>query len=129
MHFTIFSPSAARGILADAYQRRQPIAIFETTEQPVEHLHQLHSQLPDDVGPNAAHAIQATGMVGVYVSAADFAGCIRVGRIVSCLRSYTAKEFDAFTAGFADKSYKWSSGRKPVPGSPVHVNYFVGLPT
>jgi hypothetical protein len=127
--FHHFPPAQARAILADAYHRRQPIAIFEITERtmlntlanfPLSFLTML-ALLPRMQSRRPEWWL-FTYLLPLLPLAFGWDGS------VSCLRSYTASEFDGLKAGLEDESYSWSRGRIPVPRSPIHVSYFIGMP-
>lgn len=127
--FHHFDPIQARGILADAFHSRQPIAIFETTERSL-----LNTSSNFFLSFLATLALmprmrskRSEWWIFTYL-APILPAAFGWDALVSCLRSYTAREFDALTQGLSDQSYTWKSGRKRVPGSHVHINYFVGMP-
>jgi hypothetical protein len=126
--FHQFPPDSAREILADAYRSRQPIAIFEITERnvfrtlsnfPLSFLTML-ALLPRMQSRRPEWWL-FTYLVPILPLAFGW------DAFVSCLRSYTASEFNALKEGL-DERYSWSSGRVAVPGTPIHVNYFLGMP-
>ncbi|MBI4903069.1 MAG: hypothetical protein HY820_05500 [Acidobacteria bacterium] len=127
--FHHFPPAVARGILADAFRTRQPIAIFETTERsilntatnlPLSFLTML--ALMPGMHDKRPEWWVFTYLVPLLPLAFGWDG------LVSCLRSYTQEEFDELRKGLEDTTYRWRSGRLPVPRSPIHVNYFIGMP-
>jgi hypothetical protein len=127
--FHHFSGPQARAILADAYRRRQPIAIFEITERsplntlanfPLSFLTML-ALLPRMECRRPAWWL-FTYLVPLLPLAFGWDASI------SCLRCYTAEEFQTLKAGLEDESYSWTLGRLPVPRTPIHVNYFIGMP-
>jgi hypothetical protein len=127
--FHHFKPAAARAILADAYCSRQPIAIFEITERgPVRTFSNFILSfltmliLLPRMQARRPEWWLFTYLLPVLPLAFGWDG------FVSCLRSHTASEFAKLKEGLEDQSYSWSSGRLPVPGSPVHINYFLGMP-
>ena len=129
--FHHFQPETARRILADAVAGRQAIAIFEITERSLPNTLSIFFTsflcmlllLPRMRNKRAAWWA-FTYVIPFLPVALGWDG------LVSCLRSYTAHEFEQITAGLGDGVYRWSSGRIPVPGSfgLTHVNYFLGLP-
>jgi hypothetical protein len=127
--FHHFDRNAARGILADAFRSRQPIAIFETTER------SLFNTFSNFVLSFLTMLFLMPKMRSKRPEWWIFTYLLPIlpttfgwDAFVSCLRSYTAAEFQSLTAGLSDSSYAWTTGRQRVPGSPVHVNYFIGMP-
>jgi hypothetical protein len=127
--FHHFKPEGARGILQDAFQSRQPIAIFESTERSLFNTFSNFALsfltmlvLMPRMRAKRLDWWFFTYLVPLLPAAFGWDG------FVSCLRSYTASEFALLIEGLTDESYAWSSGRLPVPRSPTHINYFVGMP-
>ena len=120
---------AARAILADAYGHRQPIAIFEVTERSLFNTVSnfilsfltMLALLPT-MRARRPEWWSFTYALPLLPAAFGWDG------FASCMRSYTAAEFDRLKDGLEDESYTWRSGRLPVPGTLVHVNYFLGIP-
>ncbi|MFN7933251.1 MAG: hypothetical protein U0R19_07985 [Bryobacteraceae bacterium] len=127
--FHHFRPEQARAILSDAYASRQPIAIFEITERSLFNTSTnfvlsfltMLTMLPR-MRPFRWQWALLTYLIPILPIAFGWDGT------VSCLRSYTDQEFRHLIAGLDDPSYSWRSGRIPVPGSPIKVNYFCGIP-
>ena len=127
--FHHFRPAAARAILADAYGHRQPIAIFEVTERSLFNTVSnfilsfltMLALLPT-MRARRPEWWSFTYALPLLPAAFGWDG------FASCMRSYTAAEFDRLKDGLEDESYTWRSGRLPVPGTLVHVNYFLGIP-
>ena len=117
-------------MLADAFRRRQPIAIFETTERS---LTNTISNFP----------LSFLIMLGLMPRMRDkrfewwlftyflplLPAAFGWDALVSCLRSYTLEEFRSLTAGLESDRYRWAGGRLSIPRSPVHLTFFVGLPS
>lgn len=127
--FHHFKPEQARAILGDAYASRQPIAIFEITERSafntstnfVLSILTMLALLPR-MRPFRWQWALLTYLIPILPLTFGWDGT------VSCLRSYTEEEFRQLIAGFDDPAYSWHSGRIPVPGGPIKVNYFCGVP-
>lgn len=127
--FHHFDPPAARSILADAYHKRQPIAIFEITERscfntlsifPASFIAML--LLMPRMRSRRPEWWLFTYLLPILPAAFGWDG------FISCLRSYTANEFEKLTEGLADEHYAWTSGRVSVHGGPMHVNFYLGVP-
>lgn len=126
--FHHFPPHQARSILEDAYLRRQPLAIFETTERT---LFNTLTNFP--LSFVTVLALMPT-MRAKRPEWWPFTYLLPIlptifawDSVVSCLRSYTPLEFRQLTTGLHDDVYRWSSGRVRVPKSPIHVNYHIGF--
>lgn len=122
--FHHFDPEAARAILADAFARREGIAIFEAAR-------------PDSLTILAVTAVPFLG-----VRAALTARPWRWGRIfwscvlpvvplvlwtdgvLSCLRSYSLDDLRELTRGLEADDYVWQIGDQT--GGPVPVRYLIG---
>ena len=48
--------------------------------------------------------------------------------IVSCLRSYSARELRELVRDLESEDYTWDVGELRFPGTPVTVAYLIGLP-
>jgi hypothetical protein len=127
--FHHFPPDRARQILADAYRTSQPIAIFEITDRTflrtasnfILSFITMLVLLPR-MKLKRPEWWLFTYAVPILPLAFGWDG------FVSCLRSYTGREFQRLTDGLSDPSYSWENGRIAVPKSPVHITYFVGTP-
>lgn len=127
--FHHFRPPDARRILADAFRQRQPIAIFEITDRaplrtvfnfPLSFLTML-ALLPRMQSRRVEWWL-FTYLLPVLPLTFGW------DALISCLRSYTAVEFESLRSGLEDDSFTWTVGRVPVPRSPCHINYFLGIP-
>lgn len=128
--FHHFPPAAARRILEDAYSKSQPIAIFEITERTLlrtasnfvlSFLTML--LLFPKMRTKQVLWWPLTYVLPMLPAAFGWDG------FVSCMRSYTADEFQSLVSGLDGDHYQWWSGRLPVPRTAVHISYFVGCPT
>jgi len=125
--FHHFDQQAARGILEDAFRCRQPIAIFETTERTLLNTFSnffLSFLTMLALMPRMRSKRPEWWLFTYLIPLLPIA--FGWDAFVSSLRSYTASEFESLTEGLRDSSYQWSSGRVRVPGTPIHVNYFLG---
>ncbi|MBS1826900.1 MAG: hypothetical protein JST93_16400 [Acidobacteria bacterium] len=127
--FHHFNSVQARAILKDAYASRQPIAIFEITERSafntstnfVLSFLTMLAMLPK-MRPFRWQWAVLTYLIPILPITFGWDGA------VSCLRSYTEEEFRELIADLDDPAYQWQTGRIPVPGSPIKLNYFCGIP-
>jgi len=127
--FHHFPPKGARAILADAYRRRQPIAIFEITERSLfntasNFVLSFATMLILLPATRARRAAWWWFTYALPLLPAAFGW----DAFVSCMRSYTAEEFDRLKKGLEDDSYSWRNGKVLVPGSPIAITYFLGVP-
>jgi hypothetical protein len=127
--FHHFDPPSARSILADAYRQRQPIAIFEITERSFFNTFSIFGAsfiamllLMPRMRSRKFEWWLFTYLLPILPAAFGWDG------FISCLRSYTAEEFEELTKDLADEHYGWTTGRLPVAGGPMHINYFLGFP-
>jgi hypothetical protein len=129
MAFHHFRPEDARGILADAVEKRQPIAIFEIAERhpvilaltPLMAVLQLLSAPRQQ--PWRWSRILWTYLIPLAPLTVVFDG------IVSCLRAYSLDELRELTAGLGGDDWRWELGRTPVPLAPARLTYLLGAPT
>jgi hypothetical protein len=127
--FHHFDEGSARQILADAFHQKQPIAIFEMTERSLFNTGSnfvlsaltMLALMPKMRNKRVAWWL-ATYIVPILPLTFGWDG------FISCLRSYTAAEFHQLVQDLKDDSYEWRTGRVRVPGSPVHINYYFGVP-
>lgn len=124
--FHHFDPEAARAMLADAFERREGIAVFEAAR------------------PNLWTILTVTAVPFLAFRNALAARPVRWSRIfwscvvpvipailwidgvLSCLRSYSLEDLRELTAGLSATDYAWEIGDQR--GGPVAVRYLVGLP-
>lgn len=127
--FHHFPPDAARALLAGAFHSRQSLAIFETTERTLWNTLTNFplSFLSMVVLMPAMRAKRREWWLFTYLLPL-LPAAFGWDAFVSCLRSYTASEFQELTQGLQDESYGWCSGRIRVPRSSIHVSYYLGIP-
>lgn len=125
--FHHFSLEAARAVLANAVDARQPIAIFEAAHRSVSGLlGMLFTPLAVLLVTPAIRPFRVSRLFWTYVLPllpliVLFDGC------VSCLRVYTPAELLALTAGLGAGTYHWEAGEDRGPG-PLPVTYLIGYP-
>jgi hypothetical protein len=124
--FHHFDPEAARAMLADAFDRREGIAVFEGALR------------------NAWTMFAVTAVPFLGFRAALAARPVRWGRILwsciipvvpailwidgllSCLRSYSLDDLRELTAGLSAPDYEWQIGDQR--GGRVPIRYLIGSP-
>jgi hypothetical protein len=124
--FHHFAPAAARAVLQNAVESRQPICIFEIPERSVSML------LPFFFTP--AYVWLATPFIRPFrVSRLVFTYLLPLvpltcwwDGLVSAMRAYTVKEMLALTQGLG--GYNWFAGRVSIPGTRAHVTWLRGIP-
>ena len=125
--FHHFDPEAARAMLADAFERREGIGVFEGARR------------------NVWTLIAVTAMPFLGIRAALTARPVRWNRILwscvipivpvllwvdgmlSCLRSYSLDDLRELTAGLQAPDYEWQIGDEK--GGPVPIRYLIGVPS
>jgi len=127
--FHHFPPHEARRILADAVDRRRPIAVFESTERTSRMLLvTLLVPLLVGISTLTIRPIRASRWCLTFLLPLIPLLSLWDG-LVSCLRSYTQAELDKLAAGVDANHWTWRSGRLPVAGLPFRVTYLIGFPT
>ncbi len=127
--FHHFKPEEARAILRDAVESHSGIGIFEGTQRrPVAMLSMLLVPLAvwgltPTIKPFRWARLLWTYLIPVVPLVALFDG------IVSCLRTYTVAELEAFAAELSGSGYEWEIGEVRSRGSLVPVTYLIGYPT
>jgi hypothetical protein len=125
--FHHFEPAAARAILHDAVETRQPIAIFESSERsPRGVLLMLLSPLfvllsTPFIRPFRWSRLLWTYLIPVIPLVVLFDG------IVSSLRTYSPEELRELAEGIGAKDYRWEAGTLQARG-PIPVTYLIGTP-
>lgn len=122
-------PSAARKVLADAVDARQPIAIVEVVgRHPLLLLNMLIAPLMvvltvPFLRPFRWAWLPLTYLVPVLPLFVAWDG------IVSCLRVYSRAELEELIRSLdAGSAYRWDLGRIPLGPLGVHASYLVGVP-
>lgn len=124
--FHHFDPPAARAMLADAFHRREGIAVFEGARRSAATL-ALVAGVPLLALPAAATArpvrwrrILWTWIIPVVPA------LLWIDGILSCLRSYSLADLRELTEGMSAPDYAWQIGE--VPGHRVTIRYLIGTP-
>jgi hypothetical protein len=124
--FHHFDPEAARAMLADAFERREGIAVFEGATR------------------HAWTLVAVTAVPFLGIAAALAARPVRWERILwncvipvvpailwidgilSCLRSYSVEDLRELVEGLSAPDYSWQIGEER--GGRVAIRYLVGVP-
>lgn len=124
-----FRPEAARRILQDAVDARQPIAVFEMVgRSPIQLLGIALVFLPVMLTlpffrPFRWSWVPLTYLVPIIPLFVTWDG------LVSCLRVYSESELRDLIAGVdGHEAFDWEIGEVPVPGMPVGIASLVGCP-
>jgi hypothetical protein len=126
--FHHFRPEAARGILRDAFERRQSICIFEATSRTVVSIVSalliplLVLVLTPLVRPVSLFQIVFTYLIPILPLLIFWDG------MVSQLRTYTVQELNEFTRDLQSPEYGWEAGLIEIPRMPAGVPYLIGSP-
>ncbi|MTW23024.1 class I SAM-dependent methyltransferase [Allochromatium palmeri] len=127
--FHHFRPAQARAILADAVEKGQGIAVFESTlRHPLLLLYMLLTPLlvllaTPFIRPFRWSRLFWTYLIPVIPFAVMFDG------IVSCLRTYTVAELRDMTKDLGDGHYTWDIGLERIGPLPVGITYLIGYPS
>jgi hypothetical protein len=120
-----FRPADARGVLADAYQQRQPIVVVEGTRRSAAAVlgmllvPLIVLLITPRIRPWSWAQLVLTYLVPIVPLLVLWDG------VVSCLRSYRLPELRALTAGL-DDDYTWDVGEYRRRGGVV--TYLIGTP-
>lgn len=126
--FHHFRPEPARAMLRDAYDKRQPIAIFEITNRSL--LRALMTfigsalmmfLLVPRMRPARPEWWFFTYLLPVLPLAFGWDG------LVSCLRTYTEQDYRMLSTGLS-QGYSWKYGQASIIGTPLSIAFFVGIP-
>lgn len=126
--FHHFQPETAVAILHDAVLKRRGIGVFEGTERTVPGVLAMLLTpifvwlLTPRIRPFRWGRLFWTYLVPVVPLV------VMIDGIVSCLRTYSVKELEALAAEAGGEDYAWKAGKIPVPRSPYHLSYLIGIP-
>jgi hypothetical protein len=124
--FHHFDPEAARAMLADAFERREGIAVFEGATRGAWTMLAL-TALP-------ILAFRAALVTRPFRLDRFFWNCVVpvvpavlwIDGLLSCLRSYSIADMRELTAGLSAADYEWQIGDED--GGRVPVRYLIGAP-
>ncbi|HVT96243.1 MAG TPA: hypothetical protein VHE33_01970, partial [Acidobacteriaceae bacterium] len=121
--FHHFDPEAARAMLADAFERREGIAVIEGARRSawtmvaVTAVPFLAFRAALTAGPFRWDRVLWSCVIPVVPAV------LWVDGILSCLRSYSLEDLRELTAGLSDADYEWQIGDAP---GRVPVRYAIG---
>lgn len=124
--FHHFDPEMARAMLADAFDRREGIGVFEgarrnpATMALTFGVPLLALKCAATARPVKARRILWTWLIPVVPA------LLLVDGLLSCLRSYSLKDLRELTKGLAAPDYRWEIGE--ARGGRVPIRYLVGMP-
>lgn len=124
--FHHFDPETARAILADAFNRREGIAIFEGARRNAWTMAALIA-VPALALREAAKARPArwSRILWTWILPA-VPLILLVDGMLSCLRSYSLDDLRELTAGLSAPDYLWQAGDEQ--GRRVAIRYLIGTP-
>lgn len=124
--FHHFDPESARSMLADAFRRRQGIAVFEAAQR----------------SPRTMVALTGVPLLALKTAASIrpfrwirlfwtwilpvIPAVLWVDGILSCLRSYSLDDLRELTEGLSAPDYRWHIGEQN--GGTVAITYLIGTP-
>lgn len=123
--FHHFEPGAARKILVDAVEARQPIGIFELTQRKVPLM--LFSLTNIPVALALTPFVRPFRLSRLLWTYSGFGPLLFWwDGMVSCMRSYTVGDLKAMVQGLPRNDYDWQIGIEP--GRPAGITYLIGVP-
>lgn len=126
--FHHLAPEHARGVLASAAARGEPICIFEATARSAPAIATcLLIPLCVLLLTPAIRPVKPWSMVFTYLIPLLPAMIFWDG-LVSHLRTYTPGELQAMADGLGGEGYRWEAGELRPPKSPVGLPYLLGSP-
>jgi hypothetical protein len=125
--FHHFTPAAARAVLQNAVESRQPICIFEIPERSVPMLLPfLFTPVYVWIATPFIRPFRASRLLFTFLLPLVPLTCWWDG-LVSAMRAYTVKEMLALTQDL--DGFNWLAGRVSIPGTYAHVTWLRGIPT
>jgi hypothetical protein len=124
--FHHFDPEAARAMLADAFERRKGIAVFEGATRHAWTL--LAVTAVPFLGIAAAVAARPVRWERILWNCVVpvVPAILWIDGILSCLRSYSVEDLRELVAGLSAPDYSWQIGE--ARGGRVAILYLVGVP-
>ena len=124
--FHHFDPVAARAMLADAFEHREGIAVFEGARRNAWTL--LATTAMPFLGVRAALTARPRRWDRLFWSCVlpVVPATLWIDGILSCLRSYSLDDLRELIAGLSAPDYEWQIGDEP--GGRVPIRYVVGIP-
>jgi hypothetical protein len=125
--FHHFTPAAARAVLQNAVESRQPICIFEIPERSVPMLLPFFfTPVYVWIATPFIRPFRASRLLFTFLLPLVPLTCWWDG-LVSAMRAYTVKEMLALTQDL--DGFNWLAGRVSIPGTYAHVTWLRGIPT
>lgn len=126
--FHHFRPEQAQVILADAFNQRQGIAVFEAGQRnPKMLLSMLLVPLAVLLMTPFIRPFRWSRLLWTYLIPAVPLINLFDG-FVSCLRMYSVEELGSLTAGLTSDGYTWTAGTVSGQRVPMPVTYLIGVP-
>lgn len=124
--FHHFDPEAARAMLADAFEWREGIAVFEAARPRVRTI--LAVTAVPFLGFWNALMARPVRWKRIFWSCVVpvVPAILWIDGVLSCLRSYSLADLRELTAGLSVADYSWEVGDQG--GGPVAIRYLVGVP-
>ncbi|HEX4066801.1 MAG TPA: class I SAM-dependent methyltransferase [Acidobacteriaceae bacterium] len=121
-----FDPEAARAMLADAFERREGIAVFEAARPHVWTI--LAVTAVPFLGFRNALAARPVRWNRIFWSCVIpvIPAILWIDGVLSCLRSYSLEDLRELVAGLSAADYSWTWGDQG--GGPVAIRYLIGVP-
>ena len=127
--FHHFNPTDAREILADAFERRSPICIFEATSRtPLAIATTILIPLFVWLLTSTIRPLTVFQLVFTYPFPL-LPVLIFWDGLVSQLRTYSPVELAAMTSSLNAADYRWTTGTIRPSGLPIAVPYLIGRPS
>ena len=124
--FHHFDPAAARAMLADAFQRREGIGVFEAARRtPWTMLSVVGVALLSLRVAIIQRPVRASRLVFTFLLPV-IPLTLWIDGLLSCLRSYSLRDMRELTAGLASPDYTWDLGEEH--RGPVPIRYLIGTP-
>jgi hypothetical protein len=124
--FHHFDPGPARAILADAFARREGIAIFEAAQCTFRTL-ALTIGVPVLAWRAAAAARPRRWDRTLFTCLLPLVPLVLyIDGLLSSLRSYSLADLRELVAGLDAPDYRWHIGEEP--GHPIAIRYLIGIP-
>lgn len=126
--FHHFQPEDARRILADAVEKRQPIAIFEVvSREPLPLVGLLLNPLVVTLSVPFWRPFRFAWLFWAWVVPLLQPFVVWDG-VVSWLRIYGEDELRELVAGLGGPDWRWEIGRTRLGGAPAHATWLLGRP-
>ena len=126
--FHHFRPEQACAVLADAVRNRQGIAVFEATQRrPFALLLTLLAPLVVLIVTPVIRPFRWSRLLWTYLPPLVPLVTLFDG-LVSCLRTYSAKDLHDLAASLGTNDYQWEIGTAKSETAPMPITYLIGVP-